>query len=333
MKGHDWSKLAQSYSFSLGAQREVGFATVVDVSFVGNLGRHLLQARNLNTLPYGKRFLPSSLDPTTGKPLADSFLVPYAGLGSITFAEPVGSSSYYALQTQANRRFSHGLEFKANFTWSKSLDYGSGDNNGLPLYADRRLLSYGLSNFDRTFITNIAGLYEIPGARHLSNPVLKAMLGNWNVSSTITFSSGAPSGVGFSLVSGADLIGGGDGQRINVNGNPKLAYGDRNGTRFFDTSVFSPPALGDIGSASRQVIRGPGQNQWDLATFKDFTLPESLKFQLRGEFYNAFNHTQWSSLDTTARFDATGKQINSLFGTATGDRGARVVELALRVNF
>jgi len=100
VKGHDWSQLAQSYSFSLGAQREVGFATVIDVAFVGNLGRHLLQSVNLNTLPYGKRFLPSSQDPTTGKPLADSFLSPYIGLGSITYAEPVGTSNYYALQTQ-----------------------------------------------------------------------------------------------------------------------------------------------------------------------------------------------------------------------------------------
>jgi len=132
VKGHDWSQLAQSYSFSLGVQREVGYSTVIDAAFVGNLGRHLLQSVNLNQLPYGVRFLPTSVDPTNGRPLADSFLTPYIGLGSITYAEPVGTSNYYALQMQANRRFSHGLEFKANWTWSKSLDYGSGDNNGLP---------------------------------------------------------------------------------------------------------------------------------------------------------------------------------------------------------
>ena len=333
VRGHDWSQLAQSYSFSLGAQREVGFATVIDVAFVGNLGRHLLQARNLNTLPYGKRFLGSSQDPTTGRPLADSFLVPYVGLGSINFAEPVGTSNYYALQTQANRRFSRGLEFKANWTWSKSMDYGSGDGNALPLYADRKLFSYGLSNFDRTFITNFAGLYEIPGAGRLRNPIVKATLGNWNVSATITLASGAPSGASFALVSGADLIGGGDGQRINISGSPQLAYGDRNGARFFDTSVFSPPGLGYIGNAPRQIFRGPGQNQWDLAVFKDFKIHEGFKLQLRGEFYNAFNHPQWSALNTAARFDAAGKQINALFGQATGDRGPRIVQLALRVSF
>ncbi len=334
VKGHDWSQLAQAYSFSFGVQKEVGFATVVDVAVVGNLGRHLLQAVNLNQLPYGKRFLPSSLDATTGKPLADSFLTPYIGVGSITYAEPVGTSNYYALQTQVNRRFSHGVEFKANWTWSKSLDYGSGDNGSLPLYADRRLYSYGLSSFDRTFITNISGLYAIPGTNRLTNPIAKAALGGWNLSSIITFASGAPSGVGFTTASGADLIGGGDGQRININGNPQLGYGDRNGNRFFNTSVFSAPPLGYIGNAGRVLFRGPGQNQFDLAAFKDFSLHEGVRLQFRSEFYNAFNHTQFSGVDTTARFDlTTGAQTNPTFGQANGDRGGRVVQMALRLSF
>jgi hypothetical protein len=131
--GLDDSKMASSYSFSTGVQREVGFATVIDVAVVGNLGRHLMMAQNLNQLPYGVRFLPSSQDPTLpGKPLADNFLRPYPGLGTVTYREPIGNSSYYALQTQANRRFSHGLEFKANWTWSKSMDYGSSDGSTMP---------------------------------------------------------------------------------------------------------------------------------------------------------------------------------------------------------
>ena len=330
VQGADWSKLVQSYSFSLGVQREVGFATVVDVAMVGNLGRHLLQTLSLNTLPYGQRFLAGSQDPTTGKPLPDSFIAPYVGLGSITFGEPVGNSSYYALQTQANRRFSHGLEFKANFTWSKSMDYNSGN---LPLYASRVLLNYGESSFDRTFITNLAWLYELPGSARLTNPILSTVLGHWNVSGTTTFASGAPTGVSFSTVSGADLIGGGDGQRIDISGNAQLGYGTRNGNQFFNTGVFSVPPLGYIGNAPRDVFRGPGQNQWDLATFKNFVIREKTTLQLRGEFYNAFNHVQWSTINTAAKFNATGQQTNALFGEATADRGPRVIQLALRIGF
>ena len=123
-------------------------------------------------------------------------------------------------------------------------------------------------------------------------------------------------------------------RRIRVIGSdPQLGYGYRNQNQWFNTSVFSLPALGYIGNSARDVYRGPGQNQWDLAAFKNFTIHERGAIQLRGEFYNAFNHTQWSSIDTTARFDATGKQINGTFGQATGDRGGRVVQLALRVSF
>jgi Carboxypeptidase regulatory-like domain len=335
VQGADWTKLAQMYSFSTGIQREVGFATVVDVAFVGNLGRHLLQSQSLNTLPYGERFLASSQDPTNpGKPLPDSFLVPYVGLGTINYGEPVGKSSYYALQTQANRRFSQGLEFKTNFTWSKSMDYSSSDTSGLPVYANRKLLSYDLSSFDRPFVVNIAWLYEIQATRHLRNPFAKATIGGWNLSGTLTFASGAPSGVSFSTNTGVDLIGGGDGQRIDVSGNPNLPRGTRNGTEWFNTSVFSLPPLGYIGSASRYPYRGPGQNQLDLAVFKKFTLHERAKIDFRGELYNAFNHVQWSGINASAVFNTTtGAQTNSLFGQATSDRGARVAQLALRVDF
>jgi hypothetical protein len=332
--GLDDSKMAASYSFSTGVQREVGFATVVDVAFVGNLGRHLMLGQNLNQLPYGERFLPSSQDPTEpGKPLPDNFLRPYPGLGTINYIQPIGNSSYYALQTQANRRFSHGLEFKANWTWSKSMDYGSSDYTSIATYASRTLLDYGESTFDRTHIVNFAWLYELPGSQHLRNPFASAVLAHWNVSGTTTFASGAPTGVTFSTVSGVDLIGGGDGQRIDVTGNPQLGYGDHSVTRWFNPSVFSEPPLGYIGSAAKDVFRGPGQNEWDLAAFKNFRIHEKGQIQIRSEFYNAFNHPQWSTVNAAAKFDNNGNQINTLFGQVTADRGPRVIQFALRVGF
>lgn len=332
--GLDDSKMASSYSFSTGVQREVGFATVVDVAVVGNLGRHLMMAQNLNQLPYGERFLASSQDPTVpGKPLPDNFLRPYPGLGTVTYREPIGNSSYYALQTQANHRFSHGLEFKANWTWSKAMDYGSSDGATLPTYANKYLLDYGEASFDRTHIVNLAWLYELPGSASLTNPVLRTVLAHWNVSGTTTFASGAPSGVSFSTVSGVDLIGGGDGQRINVNGEPQLGYGQHSVVRWFNPAVFSQPALGYIGSAPRDVFRGPGQNQWDLSVFKNFPIREKAQIQFRGEFYNALNHAQWSGINTSAKFDNNLNQINTLFGQVTSSRGPRVIQFALRIGF
>ena len=100
------------------------------------------------------------------------------------------------------------------------------------------------------------------------------MLGHWNVSGIATFASGAPQGVTFTTVAGVDLIGGGDGQRINISANPQLGYGTRNGSQFFNTSVFSLPALGYIGNAPGMYSGVPGQNQWDLSAFKNFPIRE-----------------------------------------------------------
>ena len=69
------------------------------------------------------------------------------------------------------------------------------------------------------------------------------------------------------------------------------------------------------------------------AAFKRFILREKVTTVLRGEFYNAFNHAQWSTINTSAQFNPAGLQVNSLFGRATADRGPRVVQLALRVDF
>jgi hypothetical protein len=153
------------------------------------------------------------------------------------------------------------------------------------------------------------------------------------VSGITTFASGAPAGVTFSTVSGVDLIGGGDGQRIDISANPQLGYGVRNQNEWFNTSVFSLPPLGYIGNAPRDVYRGPGQNQWDLAAFKNFIVREKASLQLRGEFFNAFNHPQWSTINSAAKFNSAGQQINTLFGEATADRGPRVIQVALRVSF
>jgi hypothetical protein len=179
----------------------------------------------------------------------------------------------------------------------------------------------------------MAWLYELPGSEHLRNPFASALLGHWNVSGTTTFASGAPLGASFSTVSGVDLIGGGDGQRINVTGNPQLGYGQHSVTRWFNPGVFSQPALGYIGTAGRDVFRGPGQNQWDLSIFKNFRIVEKAQVQFRGEFYNAFNHAQWSGVNTAAKFDNNLNQINTLFGQVTSSRGPRVIQFALRVSF
>ena len=98
--------------------------------------------------------------------------------------------------------------------------------------------------------------------------------------------------------------------------------------------AFAPPAVGTFGNASKDVVRGPGINNWDISMFKNIPLPiERWRMQFRAESYNTFNHTQYSSFDTGARFDAQGRQVNTRLSEFTAARSPRRLQLALRLTF
>jgi len=323
------------YNYSLGVQRELGFKTVLDVAYVGALGRHLLQERNLNTLPYGTHFLAANQDATTGKPLPDTFLEPYLGYSSIQEDEFASNSSYHSLQVQVNRRFAKNLQIGGTWTWSKSMDYVSNDFAAVADIVPIKIWNYGKSDFDRTHIVEINWLWDLPAATKLvNNKVVGAIADHWELSGIASFISGAPSGITLSTTNGLDIPGGGDGVRPLVLSNPILPKSQRNILQYFNTSVFALPAIGTAGNAPRDVVRGPGTNNFDMTVFKNFPIREKVRLQLRFEAYNAFNHTQFSGMNTTAQFNpSTGQQVNAAFGTLTSARTARVGQASLRVSF
>ena len=324
------------YNFTLGVQRDIGFSTVLDVAYVGSLGRHLDQSRNINTVPYGSRFLPQNADPSNpSTPLNDNFFRPLPGWGSITYRENVGTSNYNALQVAVNRRFTRGLQFALAYTWSKTMDYTDSDGGGVATYRPLRVWNYGKAGFDQTHVFVLNYTWDVPrGSRIWPSVPGRLLLDGWQVSGITTFASGTPSGVGFGTVDGADITGGGDGSRIIATGKAQLPHGERTFDRFFDPTVFRRPARGDFGSAPKDVFRNAGINNWDISMFKNFPVKgERRYFQLRWEMYNAFNHTQFSDVDSTARFDANGNQVNQRFGQVTAARTPRVMQASLRLNF
>jgi hypothetical protein len=306
---------------------------VVDVAYVGSLGRHLLWQRNLNSVPFGTNFNPANLDKTTNSPLSVAFLVPYVGYNSVNYREWAATSNYHSLQLTASRRFARGIEFGASWTWSKAMDYVDGDEGAVSTLVPVRVWNYGLAGFDRTHVLKVNWLWDVPKAPW-TNPVVRAVVNNWQISGIASFVSGAPSGIGYSMVTAMDITGSPtDGARIVVTGDPVLPKSQRTFERNFRTDVFQPPARGTIGNAAKTLIRGPGINNWDLAIFKSFPIREPVRLQFRWELYNAFNHTQFSSLDTTARFDAQDQQVNTRFGAFTAARNPRQMQFALRFHF
>ncbi len=327
-------KIPTVYNYSFSVQQNIGFGTVFDIAYVGNLGRHLMWQRNLNVIPTGANFDPANADPTTNRPLQGQFLVPFLGYNNINFREWGSSSNYHSLQVTANRRFARGLQFGVAWTWSKSMDYNSGETNTVSSLVPVRIWNYGLSSFDRTHIVRVNWLWDIPKAP-FTNRVLDRIVNHWKLSGIASLVSGQPLGITLATTQAVDITGTpSQGARVVMTGDPILPKAQRSFDRFFNTDVFQLPETGTFGNAARTVIRGPGINNFDIALFKDIPVSEGMKLQFRCEFYNAFNHTQFSHLNTQGRFNpATGAQVSQRFGAVTGARPSRRIQLALRFLF
>ncbi|MFB3776665.1 MAG: carboxypeptidase regulatory-like domain-containing protein [Bryobacteraceae bacterium] len=327
------TELPVSMSYSFGIQQRVK-TVAVDVSYVGNLARHLYAYQPVNFIPMYGRFDPAYQDPTRpGTVLLDDFMRPFRGYTSMNLGSAWGSSNYHALQASANRRISKGLQFGAAYTFSKVL----GTTSANP-YFNHKYWSYGPQSMDRSQVLVFNYIYDVPklGERLNSKP-LGWILDNWKLSGITSFIAGSPYTPSFTLTDGAatDVItGSAIAGRIVVTGDPRLSKSEKTFYRTFDTSVFKRPAQRDWGNAGNGILRGPGVNNWDLALSK--TIPffsERFNLNFRGEFFNAWNHTQFSSVDSTARFNPAGQQINTLFGSYTATRTPRTIQFSLKLAF
>jgi hypothetical protein len=170
-------------TFSMMVQRELGWATVLDVAYVGALGRQLPLVENINAASPG-----AGVD---GMP----FNVPaYGNRTSPIYLLTTGSTSNYnALQFNLTKRFSKNLALTFAYTFSKSLDYGGGLTPLQDNFDPRN--NYGLSNFDRTNLLTISHVWQLPfgtGTNHLNSGVLGHILGPWQIDGIFRYASGSP---------------------------------------------------------------------------------------------------------------------------------------------
>ncbi len=319
------NKTPDNYNVTFGVQQDAGHSILVDVSYAGVLGQHIPQTLQLNTVPYGTHFLPQYTGGVT-----DNFFRPFPGYNNVAWIDNAYNSNYHALLLSINRRFAGGLQFGFSYTFSKFMDY-----TGIPIYRPLRAWSYGFDGSDQTDNAVLNFSYAVPKASGLvnGNKAVKWAFDEWTLSGIAQWVSGTPAAISFSTIQGTDLTGGGDGQRVNVVGDPNA-----HGSTFyswFNTAAFAVPGKGDPGNAGKYSVRNPGVNNWDMALSKRFPLKNEKRFfQFRWEAYNAFNHTQYSGINTAARYDlTTGAQTNALFGQVTSTRAPRVMQGSLRFTF
>jgi hypothetical protein len=283
-----------SHQFNLTMQRELHGSVVVEVSALGNLGRKLASA-NLNI----NQIRPEILGPNH-RSQADR---PFPQYSSVTLLAPsLGISNYYAGQLKVEKRLSHGLNLVSSYTWSKFLgntndtanpSAGSlGQNNGP--YSDyyNRRADYGPleSDVEHRFI--FSAIYELPfgkGQSRMTRGIPARLAGGWTIATLTSYQSGVP----LTAVTNSDSTKAfpAGAQRADVARNPNLPANERSVTHWFDTDTFSQPALFQFGNQGLGVIRSGGWFNSDFSLLRSVEVTEHARLQLRGEFFNAFNHT------------------------------------------
>jgi outer membrane receptor protein involved in Fe transport len=314
-------------AWSLGIQRELGGRTSIDVAYVGNIGRHLMYRRDINTLPVGTT--------TTAGVLAsvnniNNALRPYKGYTGITFNEFGGSSNYHGLQTRLSRRFARSFTANVNYTWSKAMGDTDTDDATIAYAYDRRR-EYGPLSFDRTHVMTVDYVYELPKWSS-ENAFAKYVANGWQISGITKLWSGHP----FNITSNANAgtLGGG-GRADYIGGEVKVDNPTRE--RYFNIFAFARPLEGSLGNLGKNTLRGPGVNNWDISVFKNTRINERVNIQLGLETFNTFNHTQWDTLNTSINAPNPGAVLTTATqgqaGTVTGTRDPRNVQLRMKLLF
>ncbi len=306
-----------SQQFNFGIQRELASGTVVEVSYLGNLSRKLPSTN----LPINQ-IRPDILG-TDHMSQKDR---PFPQFSNVTIIAPtLGVSNYHAGVVRLEKRFARALSVLSTYTFSKFLDNANEAGGALGAeggsysnYYDRRP-DYGPSENDIRHRFTWSSVYEIPS---MSNAA-RYILGGWSVGSVITLQSGPPFTVTTQTNTTNAFSAGA--LRADVFHNPNLSGSQRTLSRWFDTDAFGQPATFQFGNQAKDLLRSAGLANFDFSVLRNFPIREYAKLQLRGEFFNIFNHPA---------FGVPGHVLGGPgFGVVSSAGPGRTIQLGLRVAF
>ena len=334
------------HQFSLGVQREVGWRTVLEVSYVGSRSQSLDVSQQINDvtlaqlLQYGATLTSSKPNPFYGVlPAATTLgssatttlqqtLRPYPQFTGVNETNiPVGKSWYNAMQVAVNKRLSQGLTFQVNYTWSKWMDAtGYLNNQDLITTTPPRTMN----GQDTPHRITVGGNWEFPMFKHATG-IVGVLLKGWQANGLFMREVGFPLGAMSGYYSSGI--------------NPALANPTH--TRYFNTcTITTTGARQNCASADEpvawiqqqpstirtlsqrlQTIRPPIIPSVDVSVFKAFTLRENLRLQFRAEAFNAINAPQLGN-PSTSLTSATAGLINPSMSN-----DPRAIQLALKLLF
>ena len=337
--------ITQEYTLNL--QNQMTSTLLLQIAYVGSGANHLIYSHSINQA--GNATPQNPIRGETTNTLANlSLRVPYEGFDAAQFLEQLseGRSNYNALEVTVKKNMSHGLQFLAAYTWSKTMTTGAssvvgstfgggsvGDQNNL--YAD-----YGPADFSRPNRFVISAIYKLPGL-HEGPAFAKVLTNGWQLQGVGTFQSGTP--LTFTNSDSSNIDGTTSDHAYldntlpgcsNINLREPGSVSSRL-TEYFNTSCFNnPPTISSdggtgFGNTRAGMLQGPSQHNVDLALGKITPIAGSknVNLEFRAEFFNAFNSAQFANPDTVFSDGAAFGQI-----TATSV-APRIGQLALKLHF
>ncbi len=384
-----WPHFRTPYSenFNYGFQWQATKDMMLETVYVGSLGRRLISSGETNFpslaseqyqlatyLPaYNAGLISSPINPECARPLAactggiinpsdplDPSGLP-TGVQQLFTDFSDGLSDSHELQVTLDKRFSHGLTFRAAYTWGQTIDLTSGFRSRSSTYTDPydHRLDRADADFDVRNRFVFSGIWELPIARHVQNGFVSKVAKGWQLNAITTFQSGQPFTVYANTnasqqdnyLDRPDVIGPIPYTHQPRNSNQTFtsqcngtSSGTETGNFWFDptnlvcnacpyddptcASAADQPGipLFTYGNMPRNFLRDPGINNWDLSLTKKTVFRENKSIEFRAEFFNAFNHVQFLRVDNSGYLSPTFAQVIS-------DRGPRLIQFGLKFYF
>jgi hypothetical protein len=314
--GHAFSNETPSMqTWQVSYERQLTNSLMGEVAYVGSKGSHLIWCFN-----------PNEVQPGPGSQASRRLLRPLSNLSNMVQCDPTNRSSYNSLQTKLLKRFSHGLQFLASYTFGKSLDYAGSAASGGGAVGNAQSItlfdqSRGPSGYDVKHRFVLSYVWDLPfgeGRRWAQGGLGKAVLGDWQFSGIVALSTGRPftvflnTGVNNGAPSWPNRIG--DGRLDSPTPD-----------QWFDVTAFAAPPPNTYGTSGRGVLYAPGTRTFDVSLAKRIPI-RNFRLQFRADAFNLLNTPQFGFPNANIG-SATAGRIT----TTVGDN--RQMQFALKLDW
>jgi hypothetical protein len=331
-------KNLEAFAWNATIQRDIFWGSTLEGAYIGRRGLHGQRERDINQLAAGTTIANPNVSP--------DYLRQYKGFAVIRVTNNDANSRYDAFQLNWNKRFAKGFGFGFSYTLSESVDDGSNQRDIIPDAYNAHNL-WGPSESDARNVVVINWIWDLPFFRNHSTLSGK-LLGGWQLSGIAQFQTGTPC----SVMSNDDFAGVGtasqgsfgcnSGQFWVVNGKPTIKGQFSKSaddpaqwlavTNSTGSPLFTPPAAGTFNTQYvRDIVYGPGFQNWNLGLFKRFLIKKQMGFEFRAEAFNFINHPNLARIGDSGGLDLNPK--STTFGKVTAKEDERNLQLSLRFYF